>query len=328
MCRLDLPRLVRFAALPPLIDQVSTLIYTETKPMPVGQPKDISGMRFILNNWPLSRGKGALMRVFQHRLRERDFLIEVEPGIFIPGTMEDYMVYWVFVNGYSSDHAVRLSRLLIRPGDTVFDIGANIGLWAMGAAFRASPSGTVYAFEPVPENVSRLRKNLELNRLDNVNCEMLALSDMEGTASLFKPSYDNSGHPTLGRRKLVEIEIKTHTTTLDSYCGQHGIHHVDFVKIDVEGAELMVFRGAQQLLSSPDSPAILFEVNEETAAILGSSSTMVKSLLAEHGYTSFRYDGKVFRVAPCEDREAPGDLFAFKAHHFDGYPAISQLVNI
>jgi FkbM family methyltransferase len=262
------------------------------------------------------------MSLFRPLLRGRDFLIEVEPGILVPATLDDYMVYWVFVNGYDRDAAVRWSRSLIRPGATVIDVGANIGLWVMGAAARAGDTGDVHAIEPVPENYARLRSNLKLNRLEHVKCAEIALSNSRGKVTMFKPRSNHSGQPSLGAREGVDIPVEVPTVTLDSYCVEHGIRRVDLLKVDVEGAELYVFQGGSSMLSSPEAPAILFEVNEDLAARLGSSSAAVKSLLRTFGYTIFSPEGGGLREVAVESLEEPGDLLAFKPAHLERSPQL------
>jgi FkbM family methyltransferase len=266
------------------------------------------------------------MRAFRPRLRDRAFSMEVEPGILIPAQLEDYMDRWVFVNCYTSDRAVRLSRLLIRPGDTVIDVGANIGLWVMGAAARAGKSGSVHAFEPVPATFARLRAHLRLNALDWVACHRVALSDRRGTLTLFlAPGGSHSGLASMGKQEGVDVPIQTPAMTLDEYCDEHGITGADFLKIDVEGAELLVLRGAGNLLSSRKAPAILFEVDEELAAHVGCPCTEVKALLAEHGYRFFSYDGQRLTSVPVERPEAHGDLFAFQPRHFTAHGVLRRL---
>jgi FkbM family methyltransferase len=283
-------------------------------------------MRFTMRHWPLPRGKGVLMRLFRPLLRGREFLMEVEPGIVIPAMLDDYMVYWVFVNDYVGDAVVRLSRSLIRPGATVIDVGANIGLWVMGAAARAGDSGNVHAIEPVPENYTRLCSNLKLNRLEHVQCKQAALSNRRGRVTMFKPRYNNSGHPSLGARQDVDIPVEVPTLTLDDYCAEHGIRHVDLIKVDVEGAELYVLQGGSSLLRTPEAPAILFEVNEDTAARLGSSTAAVKSLLRTFGYKIFSAEGGHLREVAVERPEQPGDLFAFKPAHLECFPQLSGAI--
>lgn len=298
---------------------------SENPPIASKEPVDIRMLRGLLHRWPFARGKGVIARASSPLWQRREFFLSVEPGIFIPAELDDYMVYWVFANGYHRDAVVRLSRELILPGDTVLDIGANIGLWAMGAARATGESGSVYAIEPIPENHARLVSNLELNRLTNVRTAPLAFSNGPGLVTMYRPSYEHSGLPTLGRREGVDTPISVEATTLDDYCEREGVTHVDFIKIDVEGAERLVLEGASRTLCSADAPAILFEVNEELARSLGSTTADVKKLLAANGYELFRLDGGRLVAVDLDQQEEPGDLFAFQPHHYVRFPRLLEI---
>lgn len=289
------------------------------------EPADIQVLRSLLHRWPFRRGKGALLRVLSPIWEGREFLIAVETDVFVPAALDDYMVYWVFVNGYHSDTVVRLSRELILPGDTVLDVGANIGLWAMGAARAVGDGGSVHAVEPIPENHARLVSNLALNRLDRVRTAQVAFSNRPGPVTMFRPRYGNSGHPSLGRRDGVDLPITVEATTLDDYCERESLTHIDFIKIDVEGAELLVLEGATRLLASRDAPVILFEVNEDTAEKLGVKTADVKRLLGANGYELYQFDGRRLRAVDPGRSEAPGDLFAFRDHHYRRFPRLREL---
>ena len=297
----------------------------ETAPIPSREPADIRMLRGLLHRWPFPRGKGALVRALSPLWKKREFLLAVEPGVFVPAELDDYMVRWVFVNGYHRDAVVKLSRELIRPGDTVIDIGANIGLWSMGAARAVGSTGSIHAIEPIAENYARLLSNLELNGFSNVRATQLACSNESGSVTMYRPSYDNSGHPTLGRRDGVDTPVSVTAVTLDDYCDRNALARVDFIKIDVEGAERLVFSGAARTLSSTEAPAILFEVNEETARKLGSTTADAKRILAAAGYEIFELVGRQLVSVELDRLEEPGDLFAFKPHHYVRFPRLIQM---
>jgi len=191
----------------------------------------------------------------------------------------------------------------------------------MGAARRAGSTGAVYAIEPDPDNYRRLRENLRLNRLERISSARVAMSDRPGSVALFKPSGSHSGLPSMARRPGLDETVQVEATTLDAYCEQNNLRRLDLLKVDVEGAELLVFRGGVQTLSSSDGPAILFEVNEETATPFGYSSADVKCFLKELGYEIFHYDGMRLSRVPVEQIEGQGDCFALKARHMDRIPA-------
>jgi FkbM family methyltransferase len=289
------------------------------------EPNDIRFIRTCLNRWPFKRGKGVLLRLFEPRLRRRDFLIEIEPGVLIPGELDDWMVLSFFADA-PYNLPLQLSRSLIRPGDTLMDVGANTGLWALGAALRVGPEGRVHAFEPVPDNFERLTRNLALNGFDNVTSQKLALSDKCGHTVFYAATDDNSGVGSLTQRGEADRPIEIEMTTVDDYCVNHNIPRVDLMKIDVEGAELLVFRGAEKLLSSKEAPIIMFETDEVLTARFGSSSTIIKSLLHQYGYDFFRYTGnRLEAVAVDELHHKQEDLFALKPFHIEGHQLLQRL---
>jgi FkbM family methyltransferase len=253
--------------------------------------------------------------------------MQVEPGIQVPANLDDYVLYGCFVHGYDKEPAVQLSRALIRKGDTVVDVGANVGLWVMGAARQAGLEGSVHAFEPVPDNFERLVANLSLNGFDvnRIRCQQRSLSDRSGRATFYAATNGNSGMGALAQREGVDRPIETTLLTLDSYCEEQSLTRVDFLKIDVEGAELLVLLGAQLLLASAEAPAIMFEADESLAASFTSSSAAVKALLHNYGYEIFRYHHSRLEQIEINQDHRHEDLFAFKRYHFSRHPRLKRL---
>lgn len=116
-------------------------------------------------------------------------------------------------------------------------------------------------------------------------------------------------------------------TTIDDYCAKHAIRRIDLMKVDVEGAELMVFRGGQRLLAATEAPIIMFETDELLTARFQSSSMVIKSILNQYGYDFFRYKGNALEaVAVDELHHKQEDLFAFKPRHFQHHQVLRPLV--
>jgi FkbM family methyltransferase len=292
------------------------------------EPSDIKLIRYFLRRWPLPRGKGVLLRLFASRFKQRDFLMEVEPGIHIPAKLDDYMVLWGFENGYDGIAAWQLSRLLIKSNDTIFDIGANIGLWLMGIAKRIGPNGSIHAFEPVPENLIRLNYNLSLNRIKNVICRQLAISNRNGRTTFYASNSDNSGRAGFIQRKGVEQKIDTEIKTLDTYCEENSIKNIKFIKIDIEGAEILVFRGATNVLSSEEAPIIMFELDDSLVSAFNETSISVKAFLNQYGYSLYRYNGKILESVDNVPFHKQDDLFALKSYHFEQHKVLQQLLKV
>jgi FkbM family methyltransferase len=155
-------------------------------------------------------------------------------------------------------------RTLLRPGDEVIDVGANVGMITLLASHIVGPSGRVEAFEPNPECVQRLRQMLSENRILNVGVHGLALSDREGTALLTIVSGSSKG--TLSpvpmgdsrvRREHYEVTLRRGDDVQRSDPAR-----LVLVKIDTEGHEVRVVRGLQDTLAAA-RPAVLSETMEE-----------------------------------------------------------------
>ena len=153
-----------------------------------------------------------------------------------------------------------LARL--SPGDTAVDIGTHKGAYTYWMAKATGAQGKVIAFEPQPVLAAYVRKAIVAAKLDNVTLENLALSDQRGHGTIVLPD-DADGGPSPGARLGREGEkgIEVETRTLDEYFAGHSSRPIRFIKCDVEGHELEVFQGGQQVLSL-DRPAILFECEE------------------------------------------------------------------
>lgn len=179
-----------------------------------------------------------------------------------------------------------------RGAGVVFDIGANAGIYSL-AALAANPGVAVHAFEPTPEIAERLRRSREMNGLKGLRVCEAAVGAAEGNAELVQCSGggDNEGMNYV--RPGSEGGATVRVETVDGYCEREGIARVDLMKIDVQGAEADVLRGAAGMLAAGRVGCIFIELNwggegERCAA------TEAAELLAGHGYlfTDPRGDGR------------------------------------
>lgn len=193
-----------------------------------------------------------------------------------------------------------LFRRLVRPGMTVLDVGANLGLYTVIAARLAGPSGRVVAFEPSAENAALLRRNVEGNGLAWVVCERIALSDREGEVRLHV-SAENKGEHTILPGVIEEAAAETvPTTTLDRYLEGHGIGRVDLVKIDIQGAEPIVLDGMRETLATL-APALFVEFYPHGIRKAGRDPLALLATLASHGYSLSHVDQMTGEVRPVGD---------------------------
>jgi FkbM family methyltransferase len=170
-------------------------------------------------------------------------------------------VYWRGWEGYEPESAAIFFKLASRARATL-DVGAYVGYYTLLAA-HANPTGRVIAFEPHPGIYERLRSNVLLNELSNVECVNAAAGDRAGRAEFFVAA---SGLPTSS--SLSQDFMKAHAevrsfgvpvVTLDTLVREHDLTNVDLIKIDTESTEAEVLRGAAALLAR-DQPAIVCEV--------------------------------------------------------------------
>lgn len=193
---------------------------------------------------------------------------------------------------------VRALRALTRPGDTLFDVGANVGQFAFIAAGIAGRRGSVHAFEPVPESSLRLEQRVQNWPLANVVLNRLAVSDAQGTADIHVPAGDltqaslichkESSWANASTERSIATQVVT-TITLDAYRAQNHLPVPTFIKCDVEGAELLALRGASEMLSEPTPPILFVEILPEWSRDFGYEPQDLLHFLEEHDYKIFHF---------------------------------------
>lgn len=152
--------------------------------------------------------------------------------------------YYLSRESYERDMLSPLKQL-VRPGMTVYEIGAHFGFWALALSRLVGPGGKVFAFEPSALNFGVLRQNITDNRCENVEAIPFALSDVEGPIG-FAENGSMSHIETNGSGAFA--------TTLDAFCKAHPAP--DFILMDVEGYGANVLRGGTRTLSGRDCPMI------------------------------------------------------------------------
>jgi FkbM family methyltransferase len=176
----------------------------------------------------------------------------------------------------------------IEPGMVILDIGAHHGLYTLLASKKVGIEGQIITFEPSPRELRRLRWNLVLNRCRNVHIEPLAVSSKEGIAELYVCLGQETGCNSLRPPAVSEPvrKVQVTTTTLDSYLRRNGINRVDFMKLDVEGAELEVLQGASELLGN-SRPIILCEIADVRTEPWGYRGVEIYDFLEAREYRWF-----------------------------------------
>ena len=183
----------------------------------------------------------------------------------------------------------RFVSQFLKAGMVVLDIGANQGLYTILASERVGSKGRVFAFEPVPEASKKLRRNLRLNRCQNVVVAPVAIGADEGLAKLFvclggRDCYSSLRRPPNERETMA---IRVPITTLENYTSSRNIDVVDFVKLDVEGAERDVLRGAKRLFKKGCRPIVMCEFSDQRTGAWGYRARELYALLVAYSYEWF-----------------------------------------
>lgn len=201
-------------------------------------------------------------------------------------TVLTYFVYYGIPAPFIEPE-MRIMHRLIKPNYTVFDIGANVGLYTALFSKLVGDLGQVHSFEPYSLTYNILRRNVKNMKLRNVRTYDVALGNCERNVSLEVPIVgkntvnDPYVHVNLGK----EGDIKM--LTIDDFVAENNITKVDFLKIDVEGFEFFVLSGAQETIRS-FSPAILIEIEQEWTSRYGKQKKEVDSLLKDDlGYSAY-----------------------------------------
>lgn len=197
----------------------------------------------------------------------------------------------VIQDGSFENQERRFVERFLQPGMTVLDIGANQGYYSLLASLRVGKKGRVVAFEPSARERRALRINLLLNGCMNVSVERVAISDEDGNADFYVVHGPETGCNSL-RQPLLEAGVtrvsNVVTRRLDRWLLEHNFGRVDLLKIDVEGAEISVIKGALNLLSGSPRPVILAEVANIRTRQFGYESAEIVSVLAGMGYEWFQ----------------------------------------
>ena len=181
------------------------------------------------------------------------------------------------------------SGVALGPGSTVLDIGANIGTFSILAASIVGPGGRVLAFEPVTETFERLRENVALNGLDNVECRCAAIDGKEGTLTLQVSRKSALSTAHMGNRDGVDQNsVTVPCLTLESVLSDRSIGRIHLMKVDCEGSEYKILESL-----TPEVAARIDQIAMEVHQIPGRNHEGLRATLdalgfdVECGYTWF-----------------------------------------
>ncbi|WP_448560741.1 class I SAM-dependent methyltransferase [Trichothermofontia sp.] len=195
---------------------------------------------------------------------------------------------------YESE-VVNLLIQLLKPGDSFIDVGAHIGYFSLLAAALIGETGLVLTCEPEGANYDCILQNIQLNRFNNLRVLNVAVGDERKNTQFFVNSDNDGGHalwnvghhPFNQKSKQSPIARPIRMETLDYLIKQHPVHNLKLLKIDTEGAEYSILRGAIDLLSRVKVPYIIAEINRFGLQQMGTNEIELRGFMRSLGYETY-----------------------------------------
>jgi FkbM family methyltransferase len=192
------------------------------------------------------------------------------------------------------------------PGSRFFDLGANIGQYSLYPAIKYGKDIQVFAFEPQCINYSLLNKNIYLNKLENnITAYGIAVSGQDGFSKLYIPKFIGGGNRSqFGKEDLKNMKTPAahiqgmFGVTLDELCGKWGFPYPNYIKIDVDGIEIPIIKGAKNVLKNPALRSVIVELGtpeeqREAVNLMEQAGLGVKSKTTRNwGETCFIFEKK------------------------------------
>lgn len=202
----------------------------------------------------------------------------------VPFFAKSNVALTLFVNPDFIDRAEEFVYDFLKSGDTLIDVGANIGCVTAAGSLAVGDSGRVFSIEPHPQTFLHLQQTVQINHCTNVICLNVALGEDTGVVRFTdEKRKDDNNRVSLDSSAGMQVPC----VTLASLIDEHRLARVAMLKIDVEGFEMHVLRGAESVLNRVD--CLYVEVLEHTLQKFGSSGAELIGLLRSHGFSCYHF---------------------------------------
>ena len=229
--------------------------------------------------------------------------------IAIYTTADNYIEWSILSTGTYEDEIGKLIKISLAEGDTAIDVGGNIGLQSLRMSVCVGSTGKVFAFEPLNYLQEKFRKNMALNKADNVTLFPFALSDQQNELDLIiNKDQWNQGTFSLNNKDTGNNKQRIVVKVADEMSEIQLLDSVSLIKIDVEGFEFQVLRGLKQTLQK-HQPRIIFEYDSNYWADTGQSIADCYEFLHSLNYTLYQISMVGCEVINNVDNIESGNLF-------------------
>lgn len=244
---------------------------------------------------PIKKGKYRLALASLSLMKDlpKQVVAKTNDGRHLQVNFDNHFAHFVYFMGEYEPAITKIIGTLIEPGDVCLDIGGNIGWFTTLLQKKVGKNGEVHTFEPVPTTFEVLKKNVKSNNNSEVvRLNNFALGESEGEVNLHLFDNLSDGHASISDFGQTDFKVyPCRVSTLNSYLKENKIENVKFVKVDVEGAELMMFKGATDLFRQKVPPIFEIEMALDTTRGFGYlPNDLVKFISSQSEYDFFAID--------------------------------------
>lgn len=225
-------------------------------------------------------------------------------GIQLELDIHDYVSHYLYFGFEDRAHAQLMN--LVKKGDTVLDIGTNYGTTILQLAQQVGAEGRCYGFEPDPTNYRICQQLLSLNNFRTIQVENIGLGNQKGTFTLVVDTPSNRSGNRIGKQVEGKETTTVQVEVLDEWVKKTQLASVQLIKIDVEGFEMKVLEGAENVLESMH-PTLFIELDDTNLQEQGNSAKELVAFL-EH---------KNYAIVHAETKESISSQQDFRHCHFD-----------
>lgn len=247
----------------------------------------LSFIRFAARAWPFPFAQDMPARIGAFATKVGllgSEWYEFQPGLWMQLNARDLIQQTILVDGVWDPSLTTFVENTLRAGDVFIDVGAHVGYFTLLASRRVGPAGRVLSIEPNPIALKQLTQNVERSLRQNVLIRHVACGESQGLVNIHLHTESNSSMASLSAANATGGTVfEVACTTLDHLCQEHALPRATLIKIDVEGAELLVLRGMNRILRDL-RPVIVLELEPQLLRAFGTPLQAVLSLLAKTDY--------------------------------------------